>query len=94
MNNGMSMYEVIMLLCFGAAWPVSLYKSWKSRTNAGKSLWFLVSVLTGYVAGCLHKVTYDMDPVVALYALNGLLVGADLLLYWRNARLQRARLDR
>ncbi len=90
MNNDMSIYEVIMLLCFGAAWPVSLYKSWKSRTNAGKSLWFLLIVLIGYLAGCLHKLTYDLDPVLALYALNGLLVGADVLLFWRNARLQRA----
>ena len=27
----MSPFEIIMLACFGAAWPASIYKSYKSR---------------------------------------------------------------
>lgn len=38
----------------------------------------------GYVAGVLHKVLYNFDTVVYLYALNGVLVGIDILLFLRN----------
>jgi len=86
----MSFFETIMLLCFGAAWPVSIYRSWRSRTNAGKSVAFLFIVFIGYVAGVTHKLLYSLDPVVALYALNGLMVATDLALYARNRRLDAA----
>jgi len=86
----MSIFEIIMLVCFGAAWPFSLYRSWKSRTNAGKSLFFLCVILTGYVAGTLHKVFYNFDPVIYLYLLNGFMVAGDILLYFRNKRLGRS----
>jgi len=32
----MSVFEAIMLLCFGAAWPFSIYKSYKSKSIMGK----------------------------------------------------------
>jgi len=82
----MSIFEIIMLLCFGFAWPFSLYKSWKSGSNEGKSIIFLLIIFTGYVAGVLHKILYNFDLVIWLYALNGVLVGADILLFIRNAR--------
>lgn len=85
----LSIFEIIMLVCFGAAWPVSLLKSWRSRTNAGKSVIFLYIIFIGYVAGVLHKLLYHRDAVIALYALNGLMVFADILLYYRNTRLAR-----
>ncbi|MFZ5775820.1 MAG: hypothetical protein ACOY3Z_10085 [Thermodesulfobacteriota bacterium] len=80
----MSIFEALMLLCFGAAWPFSLYRSYRSRTNAGKSLSFLCVVLAGYLSGILHKVFYSPDPIIALYILNGSMVAGDILLYWRN----------
>ena len=30
--------EALMILCFGLSWPISLRKSWISRTAKGKSL--------------------------------------------------------
>lgn len=83
----LSIFEMIMLVCFGAAWPVALLKSWRSRTNAGKSVGFLYVIFIGYLAGVLHKLFFKMDVVIMLYALNGLMVLADILLYYRNARL-------
>jgi hypothetical protein len=85
----MSVFEIIMLVCFGSAWPFSIYKSWTARTNQGKSLWFLAIVLIGYVSGIIHKVLYNYDPVVFLYALNGSMVLVDISIYARNRRLQR-----
>jgi hypothetical protein len=84
-----SIFEIVMLVCFGAAWPFSIYRSYKSRSNAGKSLAFLFVVLTGYTAGILHKVFYNFDAVIYLYALNGALVLIDIALYYRNARFGR-----
>lgn len=86
-----SIFEVGMLLCFGAAWPFSIHKSYRSRQNAGKSLPFLLVVLTGYVSGILHKLFFHMDPVVWLYALNAAMVAVDILLYFRNRFLAAAR---
>lgn len=86
----MSPFEIAMLLCFGAAWPVSLWKSWTSRTNGGKSVVFLFVVVLGYAAGIVHKVLYSRDAVVALYGLNMAMVSADIVLWFRNRRLTRS----
>lgn len=83
----MSIFEILMLVCFGAAWPVSIYKSYTSRRTDGKSGWFLIIILVGYLAGIIHKLFYSFDPVIYLYGLNGLMVVADLALFIRNSRL-------
>ncbi len=83
----MSPFEIIMLLCFGAAWPFSIYKSYKSRKNTGKSIVFLYVVVAGYIAGILHKIIYSYDPVIFLYALNSIMVTVDILLYYRNKKI-------
>lgn len=75
-----------MLICFGAAWPFSIWKSYTSRSNQGKSLKFMVIVEIGYTSGIIHKILYSYDIVLYLYALNFLLVLTDMMLYWRNAR--------
>ncbi len=80
----MSIFEIIMLICFGAAWPVSIMKSWSSKTNNGKSLVFLLIVLIGYVAGILHKIYYLRDGVIILYLVNFAMITIDILIYFRN----------
>lgn len=84
----MSIFEIIMLICFGAAWPFSIYKSYKSRQIAGKSLTFLYVVLIGYLSGIIHKLLYSKDLVVYLYVLNSIMVLTDLALYYRNQHRQ------
>jgi len=83
----LSLFEALMLLCFGASWPFSIYKSWKTRQVGSKSLVFLVLVLVGYAAGMVHKLLYSQDIVLVLYALNFLMVLVDTLLYLRNKGL-------
>ena len=82
----MSIFEIIMLVCFGAAWPFSIYRSYRSRNNSGKSVTFLFVVLAGYFAGMLHKVLYNYDIVILLYGINFVMVSVDILLYFRNRR--------
>ena len=76
----MSIPEIGMLLCFGASWPFSVYKTWKIKTCRGKSLIFLWFVLAGYVFGIAHKLEYSRDAVIFCYLVNGALVLVDLIL--------------
>ena len=86
----MSIFEAIMLLCFGAAWPLSIYKSYKSRKNIGKSIGFLYVVIVGYIAGIINKLIHSpTDPVLYLYILNALMVSADTVLYYRNKKIEK-----
>jgi hypothetical protein len=87
-----SIYEAVMLLCFGAAWPFSIAKSWRSRSSKGKSVVFLYIILVGYAAGILNKISLGQhrDPVLALYALNALMVSVDVALFYRNRRRDEA----
>jgi hypothetical protein len=82
----MSMFEIVMLVCFGSAWPFSIYRSWKSKTVKGKSLAFLVIVMVGYISGILHKIFFNNDPVIYMYITNLILVSVDTALYVRYRR--------
>ena len=83
----MSIFEIIMLFCFGFSWPFSIYKSWKTKQVGSKSLMFLVLIIIGYIAGIIHKLIYSRDYVTILYAVNATMVFIDMLLYFRNKRL-------
>lgn len=87
--------EMIMLVCFGLSWPMNVVKSYKARSTKGKSLMFLLMIITGYIAGITSKF---MNPVfiaaigqkwfvLFVYFLNLLMVVLDLGLYFRNMRL-------
>lgn len=82
----MSLLEMTMLICFGAAWPLSIYKSYTSKSTAGKSVFFLIIIMIGYVAGILNKLLYNYDFVIYLYILNLFMVFIDTMLYFRNSK--------
>lgn len=77
----MSIFEIGMLLCFGASWPFSIYKTIQCRDVRGKSIFFLLIVLLGYIFGILHKMFYHYDKVIYLYTFNSLMVVTDIALY-------------
>ena len=89
-GNSMSIFEAGMLICFGLAWPVNIYKSITSRSTKGKSVFFLYVVEVGYVSGIIHKLLYSPDLILGLYILNLLMVLADIILYYRNRRYEKA----
>ncbi|GAB6168079.1 hypothetical protein JCM1393_05390 [Clostridium carnis] len=84
----MSIYEVIMLLCFGLAWPFSIYKSLISKSTNGKSVMFMIILIIGYLSGILNKLIYNYDNVIFLYVINVIMVSIDVLLYFRNRKLE------
>ena len=73
-------FEGIMLVCFGCAWPLSIYKTWKAKSAEGKSLLFISIILLGYISGMLFEVLGDLNDVIYLYILNTFLVVVDLIL--------------
>ena len=94
--------EIIMIVSFGLSWPANVMKSYRARTAKGKSLAFLLLIEFGYVAGIASKFTNEAYManfaskwyVLVFYILNFLMVGADLLLYVRNKRLDKLAQDK
>lgn len=82
-----SVFEALMLICFGISWPFAIVRSWKAGSAKGKSIAYLVLLCLAYIAGILHKTLVSLDIVLALYMLNFLMVSADIALYIRNTRL-------
>ena len=89
--------EIIMVVSFGASWPLNVMKSYKARTTKGKSLGFLCLIFFGYIAGIASKLVNpaymaafaDKWYVLFFYVLNLLMVSVDLCLYYRNYLLDK-----
>lgn len=86
--------ETIMVICFGVSWPLSIYKSATSKSTKGKSPYFTMAIITGYVAIIIGKIVIqDFVGWLAilkfvLYIVNLIMVSCDLCLYYRNKRLE------
>ncbi len=84
----MGIFEALMLIAFGSAWPVSIAKSWRARSNKGKSLVFLLIVFFGYLCGIANKLIRSPDWVTVFYVVNACLVGTDVAVWFRNRRIE------
>ncbi len=90
-------FEILMIVSFGFSWPLNVIKSYRARTTKGKSLAFLLLIFFGYIAGITSKLvneTYMANfsqkwYVLFFYVLNFIMVGADLVMYARNKRLDK-----
>lgn len=90
--------EIIMVLSFGASWPFNVMKSYRARTIKGKSLLFLLLIFFGYIAGICSKLTNEAYMaafaskwyVLVFYCINFVMIGADLVIYVRNYKLDKA----
>jgi len=92
--------EAITIFCFGLSWPLSIRKSYVSRTAKGKSLFFQVFILIGYAVGIVRKLiqftAMDASGFIfflsaIFYVLNFVMISIDVCLYFRNTRLDRER---
>ncbi|MCD2492163.1 hypothetical protein LQE92_05915 [Lacrimispora sp. NSJ-141] len=95
-----NLLEMLMILCFGLSWPISIRKSWVSRTAKGKSLFFEFFIWIGYIFGIIRKFMLfshggELDFLFHLgwffYFFNMAAVSIDMVLYLRNSRLDRRR---
>lgn len=93
--------EALMIFCFGLSWPISIRKSWVSRTAKGKSLFFEFFIWIGYVFGIIRKIMLwsaasgSLDWLFYLswffYVLNIVEITIDMALYFRNVKLDQER---
>lgn len=93
--------EALMILCFGLSWPISIRKSWTSRTAKGKSLFFEFFIWVGYIFGIIRKfmlwgaatgpLGWLFYLAWAFYVLNIVEITIDMALYFRNVKLDRER---
>ena len=96
--------EALTIFCFGLSWPISIRKSWTSRTAKGKSLFFEIFLLVGYIFGIVRKVILFANAVSAgqsegflfylswfFYVLNFIEISIDVALYFRNVKLDKER---
>lgn len=87
--------EIAMIVSFGVSWPLNVIKSYKARTTKGKSISFLCLIFFGYIAGIASKLVNEAYMasigekwhVLFFYVLNLIMVGVDLILYFRNKRI-------
>ena len=84
--------EMIMMICFGVSWPLSIIKPFTARTTTGKSVVFLVCIFTGYICGIALKLMQEkVTYVLVFYIINAIMVFIDIILYIRNSKLDKKR---
>lgn len=82
------LFEAMMVICFGLSWPLSIMKSYQSRTAKGKSILFILFVEAGYILGIAGKLlSGNITYVFVFYVLNLMMVLIDIMLYFRNRQL-------
>ena len=89
--------EIVMILSFGASWPMNVVKSYRARTTKVKSLACLLLIFFGYIAGIASKLINEAYMsqfsskwyVLMFYCLNLIMVGIDLCLYVRNKKFDK-----
>ncbi|MDO4426269.1 MAG: hypothetical protein Q4D17_10965, partial [Planctomycetia bacterium] len=72
-------FEAGMMICFGASWPIALWKLWTSKSCGGVSLRFYSMIILGYLLG-LARFTETWNWVGWFYLVNIGMVSAAALL--------------
>lgn len=87
-----SVFESIMLVCFGLSWPINVVKAYRARTAKATSLPFILLIFAGYVAGIAAKiVSGQMSYVFVVYLINLAIVAVNIMVYFRNVALDKKR---
>ena len=90
-----SIFETVMLVCFGFSWPLNVIKAYKAKTAKGTSLPFILLIITGYIAGISAKlISGQINYVLIAYILNLAIVSINVIIYFRNVSLDKKRLQR
>ena len=89
-----SIFETVMLVCFGFSWPLNVIKAYKAKTAKGTSLPFILLIITGYIAGISAKlISGQINYVLIAYILNLTIVSLNVIVYFRNVSLDKKRLQ-
>jgi len=82
-----NVFEILMLTCFGASWPINFIKAFKAGTSKGTSLAFLCLIESGYIFGMMAKIlNNNINYVLIFYVLNVVVVAANIGIYFVNRK--------
>ncbi len=81
-----SIFEALMLLCFGCSWPFAIAKTIRTQSVDGLSIWYITLVFIGYLAGIVYKVFVHLDGVLWLYIMNASIIFTEMMLYFKYRR--------
>ena len=85
-----SIFETVMLVCFGFSWPLNVMKAYRARTAKGTSLLFILLIIAGYIGGISAKLlNHQINYVLVVYFLNLGIVLVNLCVYFRNVHLDK-----
>lgn len=95
-------FEIVMVLCFGASWPFNIIRAYKARTTKGTSLPFTLLIGIGYVGGILSKIFAAVNEgakywtalrvlAFVFYFINLTMIVTALVIYFRNKKLDEKR---
>jgi CDP-diglyceride synthetase len=91
MSIAANVLETLMIVCFGLSWPLSIIRSYKSRSTKGKSLLFMCFIVIGYLCGLASKmITHTYNLAFWFYFPNIIMVSTDICLYFRNKKIEKA----
>ena len=83
--------ETLMIVSFGISWPLNLLRAYRSRSTKGKSILFDYFILFGYLCGMASKImTGTFNLAFYFYIPNTIMVTCDIILYYRNRKLEKA----
>ena len=90
-----SILETVMIISFGISWPLSIIRSYRSKSTKGKSLMFSCFILIGYACGIARKIIQIVSGSSGFlfylsfffYVLNFIEISIDVALYFRNKKL-------
>ena len=88
-------FEMIMLICFGASRPINVYKLWKVRSTTGSSVFFYCLIVFGYIVGIVSKAIKLQEGITTpayvwfFYILNACMVSVGIVVWCRNRIIER-----
>jgi hypothetical protein len=83
--------ETLMILGFGVSWPLSIKRSYSSRSTKGKSVMFLFCIVFGYICGIASKMMmHNYNLAFWFYFPNVIMVSTDIALYFRNKKIEKS----
>ena len=62
MANLASILETLMIITFGASWPINLTKAWRARSTKGISILFYTLIFIGYLFGIVRLPPLALAP--------------------------------
>jgi hypothetical protein len=79
--------ETVMLVCFGFSWPINLIKNIRAKTAKSTSLFFIILITLGYIAGIAAKIiSGQINYVLIAYFINIIFVLMNLAVYFINRK--------